>query len=219
MTKDKSNGPVGYELAGTEAVDPVGYERQGTRKTGGSRAGEAPTVYVDKTGTDDKPNPMTDVFLEFPMAMRAIAAVTKVGAKKHAPRGWQMFEPEYGKRYHESKMGRHLLDFETIGFDNPVDGLNHPTQAAWNMLAWLENVLKIEREKLKQAVHRESMKAQEVDDRPFHERIKEEYNKIDKVLGSLSNTDLTLGPVDKPTTVKRAPSRPADNLIGEDWLD
>lgn len=103
-----------------------------------------PERYVDRTGTDDKPNPMTDVFLEFPLAMRAIARVTQVGAVKHSSRGWQTFDPVYGKRYHESKMGRHLLAFETSGFDNPEDGLNHPAQVAWNTLAWLENVLKIE---------------------------------------------------------------------------
>ncbi len=99
--------------------------------------------YVDKTGTDQKPNPMTDVYLEFPLAMMELARVTAYGAGKHAPRGWQTFDPEYGIRYHASKMGRHLLDGETKGFENEADGgLLHPAQATWNALAWLENILR-----------------------------------------------------------------------------
>ena len=95
--------------------------------------------YVDKTGTDQKPNPMRDVYLEFPRAMLAVASVTAFGAEKHAPRGWQTFEPGYGMDYCMSKIGRHLLKLETEGPVNHEDGnLLHAAQVAWNALAYLE---------------------------------------------------------------------------------
>lgn len=102
-------------------------------------------IYADKTGTDAKPNPMRDVYLEFPRAMYSVAAVTAYGAKKHAPRGWQTFDPVYGMAYHLGKTGRHLLDRELHGPVNPADGNSrHLAQAAWNLLAALENEIKME---------------------------------------------------------------------------
>ncbi len=99
-------------------------------------------LYVDKTGTAEKPDPMRDVYQEFPLAMREIARVTAYGAIKHAPRGWQTFDPEFGLNYHRSKFGRHLLDLELEGPVNEKDGnLLHAAQAAWNMLAYLEHYL------------------------------------------------------------------------------
>lgn len=99
--------------------------------------------YVDQTGTDEKPNPMRDVYLEFPRAMMALARVTAYGAGKHAPRGWQTFEPDYALPYHLGKVGRHLLALETEGPINRQDGeLLHAAQAAWNMLAYLEHWLR-----------------------------------------------------------------------------
>lgn len=101
-------------------------------------------AYVDKTGTDQKPNPMRDVFLEFPRTMMALATVTAFGAKKHAPRGWQTFDPKYGLEYHMGKAGRHTLALETEGLINHTDGgLRHRVQAAWNYLAACENELKL----------------------------------------------------------------------------
>ena len=101
--------------------------------------------YVDKTGTLEKPDPLRDVYQEFPLAMMEIARVTTYGATKHAVRGWQTFEPEYGMNYHRSKIGRHLLCLETEGPVNAVDGgLLHAAQVAWNILAYLENYLKSE---------------------------------------------------------------------------
>ena len=99
--------------------------------------------YVDKTGTDQKPNPMRDVFLEFPHAMLAVAEVTAFGAKKHAPRGWRTFEHKYGMDYSLSKIGRHLLKLETEGPVNAEDGgLLHMAQVAWNALAYLDHYLR-----------------------------------------------------------------------------
>ncbi len=102
------------------------------------------SVYVDKTGTASKPDPLRDVYLEFPRAMLAVAEVTAYGAGKYAPRDWQTFEPEYGMNYHRSKVGRHLLKEELEGPVNHEDGdLLHAAQAVWNMLAYLENYLKL----------------------------------------------------------------------------
>ncbi len=105
-------------------------------------------AYVDKTGTAEKPDPMRDVYLEFPLAMMAIADVTAYGALKHAPRGWQTFTPEYGLNYHRSKVGRHMLKEELEGPVNHEDGdLLHPAQTVWNMLAYLEHFLRLREEK------------------------------------------------------------------------
>lgn len=102
-------------------------------------------TYVDKTGTMEKSNPMRDVYLEFPRAMRATASVTAYGAKKHAPRGWQTFEPDYGVVYHTSKIGRHLIDRELNGeINHSDDDLLHAAQVAWNALALLENIIKLQ---------------------------------------------------------------------------
>ena len=98
--------------------------------------------YVDKTGTDKKPNPLRDVYHEFPRAMLALADVTAFGARKHAPRGWQSFECDYALVYHMSKVGRHILQLELEGPVNGDDGgLLHAAQAAWNLLAYLEHLL------------------------------------------------------------------------------
>ena len=100
-------------------------------------------VYEDKTGTAEKPDPMRDVYLEFPLAMTAIAEVTAYGRTKHAPRGWQTFDTEYGMNYHRSKVGRHMLKEELEGPVNHKDGdLLHPAQTAWNILAYLEHFLR-----------------------------------------------------------------------------
>ncbi|MEE8598281.1 MAG: dATP/dGTP diphosphohydrolase domain-containing protein [Dehalococcoidales bacterium] len=102
----------------------------------------AASSYIDKTGTDDKPNALVDVYQEFPLAMEEIARITKWGTGKHAVRGWQTFEHKYAIRYHTGKMGRHLLAEETEGCVNETDGgLLHSGQVAWNALARLEHIL------------------------------------------------------------------------------
>ena len=102
-----------------------------------------PEVYVDRTGADKKPNPMRDVFQEFPLAMLEVSKVTAFGAGKHAPRGWQTFDPDYGFAYCTSKLGRHLLGEELDGPVNHADGeLLHAGQVAWNALGRLEFLIR-----------------------------------------------------------------------------
>ncbi len=102
--------------------------------------------YIDKTGTDEKPNPLRDVYHEFPLAMIEIAKVTAYGMEKHANRGWRTFKPSYGIGYHTGKLGRHLLAEETDGPINKNDGgLLHAAQVAWNALARLEHMLMFDR--------------------------------------------------------------------------
>lgn len=109
----------------------------------GRMTGIVKEAYIDKTGSDEKPNPMRDVFQEFPLAMAAVAEVTAYGAKKHAPRGWQTFDPVYGFAYHTAKLGRHLLAEETNGSVNKADGdILHAAQVAWNAMARLEHLLR-----------------------------------------------------------------------------
>jgi len=104
------------------------------------------TEYIDKTGTDQKPDPLRDVFQEFPLAMLAVAEVTAFGARKHAPRGWRTFDHDYALNYHRSKIGRHLLKLEIEGPVNAEDGdLLHAAQVAWNSLAYLEHYLRLDK--------------------------------------------------------------------------
>jgi hypothetical protein len=110
-------------------------------------------VYNDVTGTVEKPNPLRDVYLEFPRAMLAIAKVTAFGASKHAPRAWRTLRKRglaYALNYHISKIGRHLLKLETDGPVNKEDGdALHMAQVAWNSLAHLEHYLTDQEEKAK----------------------------------------------------------------------
>lgn len=100
-------------------------------------------VYVDKTGTDQKLNPLRDVYQEFPLAMYAVAALTAFGAGKHPVRGWRTFDHVYALGYHLGKIGRHLLDLETEGEVNEADGdMLHMAQVAWNALGYLDHLLR-----------------------------------------------------------------------------
>ncbi len=113
----------------------------------GTKAAIMARLYVDKTGTDEKPNPLRDVYHEFPLAMTEIAKVTAYGMEKHASRGWRTFKPSYGIGYHTGKLGRHLLAEETNGPINKSDGgLLHAAQVAWNALARLEHMLMFDRQ-------------------------------------------------------------------------
>ncbi len=101
-----------------------------------------PGGYVDRTGTDEKPNPMRDVYQEFPLAMMELAKVTAYANVKHKPRDWQAFEHDYGIAYFTAKVGRHLLAEETEGPVNESDGgLLHAAQGTWDSLARLEHIL------------------------------------------------------------------------------
>jgi hypothetical protein len=79
---------------------------------------------------------MQGVLQYFPRALRAVALVSLVGAKKYAWKGWEAV-PDGINRYGDA-LGRHILAEEIEG---PIDldtQQLHAAQTAWNALARLE---------------------------------------------------------------------------------
>lgn len=70
----------------------------------------------------------------FPLALKAVAAVSEFGATKYTWDGWESVENGV-ERYTEA-LGRHLLDIKK-GVDTD-SGLSHRAHLAWNALASLE---------------------------------------------------------------------------------
>lgn len=77
----------------------------------------------------------------FPRALAAVSQVSEVGARKYVWRGWETV-PDGFDRYSDA-LGRHLLaeGFEQIDGDT---GCLHATQVAWNALARLELLLRVQ---------------------------------------------------------------------------
>jgi hypothetical protein len=80
----------------------------------------------------------------FPRALKAIARVSELGARKYSWKGWESVPN--GRQRYGAALTRHLLvddDFET---DNGVGGLGeevlHASQVAWNACARLELILR-----------------------------------------------------------------------------
>jgi hypothetical protein len=80
------------------------------------------------------------IFDYFPRALKAVAMVSAIGARKYAWKGWEQV-PDGFNRY-SNALGRHLLA-ESI--EGPIDsdtGRFHAEQVAWNALARLEIFLR-----------------------------------------------------------------------------
>lgn len=75
----------------------------------------------------------------FPRALKAVAEVSEVGAKKYSWKGWEKV-PDGIVRY-GAALGRHLMaeGYEEVDADT---GCLHAAQVAWNALARLELILK-----------------------------------------------------------------------------
>lgn len=76
----------------------------------------------------------------FPRAIRAVANVSTIGARKYAWKGWESV-PDGVDRYRDALV-RHLVADVVEG---PVDkdtGVLHAAQVAWNALATLELILR-----------------------------------------------------------------------------
>lgn len=78
----------------------------------------------------------------FPLALSAVATVSKAGADKYAWKGWESV-PDGINRYRNA-MGRHILDESVQGPYDP-EGFRHLAQQAWNALAALELTLREEK--------------------------------------------------------------------------
>lgn len=80
----------------------------------------------------------------FPNALKAIARVSELGAKKYSWKGWEKV-PDGIRRY-GAALVRHLVHDDAFAVDDGPGGLGaevlHATQVAWNALARLELILK-----------------------------------------------------------------------------
>lgn len=110
-------------------------------------------IETDPTGKDAKQpgakldagkSPITQgCFQYFPRALKAVAEVSFVGAKKYSWKGWEQV-PDGINRYGNA-CGRHLVE-ENDARDADT-GLSHAAQVAWNALARLELILREQEEK------------------------------------------------------------------------
>ena len=81
------------------------------------------------------------VFKYFPKALKAVADVSAIGAKKYSAwGGWKSATFADVYRF-EDALGRHLLNEHVEGWYDPESNLLHAAHAAWNALAKLELLL------------------------------------------------------------------------------
>ncbi len=116
--------------------------------------GKYPKIEKDPNGLDlktpgakadsGKPAVLQGLLQYFPRALREIATVSTIGAKKYSWRGWESV-PDGINRYGDA-LGRHLLAAAIEGPYDADTGLLHDSQVAWNALARLELILR-EKEK------------------------------------------------------------------------
>jgi hypothetical protein len=76
----------------------------------------------------------------FPRAIKAVAEVSKFGAKKYTWNGWQSV-PDGVIRYTDA-LGRHIIEEIIDGAITPDSNLLHASHAAWNAMARLELMLR-----------------------------------------------------------------------------
>lgn len=93
------------------------------------------------------PDVWNGVIARFPRAMKEIARVSEFGAEKYKVPLSDMSYLDCGKpdtgNFYLCKASRHMLDERLDGTYNPSDGnMVHRAQAAWNLLASLEALLK-----------------------------------------------------------------------------
>ena len=80
----------------------------------------------------------------FPRALKAIARVSELGAKKYSWKGWESVPN--GRQRYGAALTRHLLVEDDFATDNGPGGLGmevlHASQVAWNACARLELILR-----------------------------------------------------------------------------
>jgi hypothetical protein len=83
----------------------------------------------------------------FPRALKAVAHVSELGARKYSWKGWESV-PDGVTRY-GAALTRHLLHEPKAKDDGPGGiGVYHAAQVAWNALARLELILKEDNEQI-----------------------------------------------------------------------
>ena len=81
------------------------------------------------------------VFKYFPKALKAVADISAMGAKKYSWGGWKDSATFADVYRFEDALGRHLLNEHVDGWYDPESNLLHAAHAAWNALAKLELLL------------------------------------------------------------------------------
>lgn len=81
------------------------------------------------------------VFKYFPKALKAVADISAMGAKKYSWGGWKDSATFADVYRFEDALGRHLLNEHVEGWYDPESNLLHAAHAAWNALAKLELLL------------------------------------------------------------------------------
>jgi hypothetical protein len=76
----------------------------------------------------------------FPRAIRYLAEISEIGAKKYSWKGWEKV-PDGINRYGDAML-RHLLDEEIKGPIDEDTKCLHAAQVAWNAMARLELILR-----------------------------------------------------------------------------
>lgn len=84
---------------------------------------------------------LAGVLSDFGYALQAVAEVGSYGARKYTRHGWEEV-PDGGQRYFDAKW-RHLLSRHESEFDIE-SGLRHLAHEAWNTLAELELIFRIQ---------------------------------------------------------------------------
>jgi len=87
----------------------------------------------------------------FPRALKAVAQVSEIGAKKYAWKGWEKV-PDGVNRYGDALV-RHLMAEEIEGPIDADTGCLHASQICWNALARLELMLRAQEAKASGQAH------------------------------------------------------------------
>jgi len=97
--------------------------------------GKSPTVDQHTAGAklDDGKLMAGLVLGGFSRALKGVAEVGTMGAKKYTPNGWQEVDNAFN-RYHDAAI-RHWLSYNSGEKLDPESGLSHLKHLAWNMLA------------------------------------------------------------------------------------
>jgi DNA polymerase/3'-5' exonuclease PolX len=93
----------------------------------------------------------------FPEALKAVADVSEMGARKYSWDGWKESASFKDIPRFEDALARHLVNEITEGYYDPESRLLHAAHAAWNALAKLELLLsrfpnKLQIEQIKRCV-------------------------------------------------------------------